>query len=344
MRAAAPRAGRWTPALLGLIYTVVLAAPFLAPYDPVAQDREFSFTPPTRLHFVDADGGWHLRPFTYALSRRPGTLDQFEEDRSRLYFVRFLVRGAPYRVAGPISSEWRLLGVDAPGRLFLFGTDEYGRDLLSRFLHGGRISLLAGLLGAGISLTAGVLLGTIAGFFGSWVDEGIMRVGELFLALPWLYLLLAVRVTLPLDIGAGQTFLLLVTVMALVGWARPALLVRGLVMAARTREYVVAARSFGASNLHVVRRHVLPQVGGLALTQAAILVPQYTLAEVTLSFFGLGVGEPTPSWGNILAGLRHYHVIASYWWMFVPAVALVPVFLLYHLLADSLHRRTSISL
>jgi peptide/nickel transport system permease protein len=132
--------------------------------------------------------------------------------------------------------------------------------------------------------------------------------------------------------------------MALVGWARPAVLVRGVVMAARTREYVMAARSFGASNVHVLWRHVLPHVRGVALTQAAILVPQYTLAEVTLSFFGLGVAEPTPSWGNVVAALLHYHVVASYWWMLLPAAALVPVFLLFYLLADQFHRRTAISL
>ena len=147
-----------------------------------------------------------------------------------------------------------------------------------------------------------------------------------------------------LEIGAGETFLLLVTVMALVGWARPAMLVRSVVKTGRTRDYVVAARSFGASNVHLVRRHVLPQLRGVALTQAAVLVPQYTLAEVTLSFFGLGVAEPVPSWGNMLASLQRYHVLASYWWMFLPAVALVPVFWLYYVLADKLHQRTAYSL
>jgi peptide/nickel transport system permease protein len=341
---AAGRGGRWTRGFLALVIVAVLAAPFLAPYDPVAQDREHSFAPPTRLHFVDAGGAWHLRPFTYARSRRPGSLDDFAEDRGRPCFVRVFVRGARYEVAGPIASDWHLVGVDEPGRLFFFGTDGYGRDLLSRFLHGGRISLVAGLLGACLSLALGVLLGTIAGFSGSWIDEAVMRAGDLFLALPWLYLLLAVRVTLPLEIGPGETFLLLVAVMALVGWARPAVLVRAVVLTARTREYVVAARSFGASNLHVLRRHVLPHVKGVALTQAAILVPQYTLAEVTLSFFGLGVAEPTPSWGNLLAELQQYHVVTSYGWMFLPAAAIVPVFLLFYLLADHLHRRVSISL
>jgi len=166
-----------------------------------------------------------------------------------------------------------------------------------------------------------------------------MRTAELFLALPWLYLLFAVRMALPLDLAPAQAFLLVLALIAVVGWARPARLVRGLVLSARARDYVVAARCLGASDSYLLRRHVLPQITAILLTQAALLAPQYILAEVTLSFFGLGVGEPVPSWGNMLASLQRYHVVASYWWMFLPGIVMVPVFWLYHSLADSLHRR-----
>jgi peptide/nickel transport system permease protein len=125
----------------------------------------------------------------------------------------------------------------------------------------------------------------------------------------------------------------------LIGWARPARLIRGVVLSTRAQDYVLAARCLGASDIHLVWRHVVPQVLGVVLTQAALLAPQYILAEVTLSFFGLGVGEPMPSWGNMLASLQRYHVLASYWWMFIPGLALIPIFLLYYVLADTLHRR-----
>lgn len=345
MRAAASAAGwRWPLGLLAAMYLIVLAAGFFAPYDPLAQDRDFAYAPPTRLRFRDASGSLHLRPFIYPLVGSAGAIGEYEEDRSRVCEVRFFVRGSPYRIAGSMVFERHLFGTDAPARVLVLGTDAYGRDLFSRFLHGGRISLLAGLLGAALSVAIGVLLGTIAGFYGPWVDDAIMRLAEVFLAVPWLYLLLTLRMMLPLHIDPGEVFLLLVAVLALVGWARPARLVRGAVLSIRTRDYVVAARSFGASNAALLRRHVLPQVRGIALTQAAVLVPQYTLAEVTLSFFGLGVGEPIPSWGNVLGALQHYHVLASYWWMFIPAFALIPVFLLYYVVADSLHRRTAFSL
>jgi peptide/nickel transport system permease protein len=146
---------------------------------------------------------------------------------------------------------------------------------------------------------------------------------------------------LPLQLEPSQAFLMILAVIGLVGWARPARLIRGVVLSAKLRDYVVAARGLGATDAYLLRRHVLPQVLGIALTQAALLTPQYILAEVTLSFFGLGVGEPVPSWGNMLAVLLRYDVLSSYWWMFVPGLALVPVFLLYYVLADALHQRAA---
>jgi peptide/nickel transport system permease protein len=327
--------------LLGLVYLSAIVAGFLAPDDPIRQNRELAFVPPTRLHFVDATGRFHLRPFVYELTRPPASVAEYSEDRTRAHPVRFFVRGAPYRLAGLVETDLHLFGTDSPTRLFLFGTDDYGRDLFSRLLFGGQISLFAGLLGLGLSLGVGTVIGGLAGYYGGWVDEINMRTTELFLALPWLYLLFAVRMALPLNIPPARAFLLVLVVIGLVGWARPARLIRGLVLSARARDYVDAARCLGASDLYLLRRHVFPQILGLVVTQAALLAPQFILAEVTLSFFGLGVGEPVPSWGNMLASLQRYHVLASYWWMFIPGLALVPVFFLYYALADSLHSKTS---
>jgi peptide/nickel transport system permease protein len=332
---------RWraVAGLLGLVYLSAVFAGFIAPQDPATQHRHLAFVPPTRVHFVDESGQWHLRPFVFRQTLPSGAVDAYGEDRTRPYPVRFFVRGARYQIAGIIDADVHLFGTDSPTGIFLFGSDDYGRDLFSRLIYGGQVSLFAGLLGAGLSLAVGILLGGLAGYYGAWVDEIIMRAAELFLALPWLYLLFAVRMALPLDIAPAQAFLLVLVVIGLVGWARPARLVRGVVLSARSRDYVLAARCLGASDVHLWRQHVFPQVLGIVLTQAALLVPQYILAEVTLSFFGLGVGEPVPSWGNMLASLQRYHVLASYWWMFIPGLVLIPVFLLYYALADALHRR-----
>src|SRR5438046_8015933 len=244
---------------------------------------------------------------------------------------------APYDPA----AQARELAFSPPTRLHVLGTDGFGRDQFSRLLYGARISLLAGPLGAAVSIAGGLILGGAAGFLGGWIDALIMRAAELFLAVPWFYLLFAVRMLMPLRVEPEQAFAMILLVIAVVGWARPARLIRGMVRSARTRDYVVAARGLGASTPYMIRTPVLPQVLGIALAQAAVLAPQYILAEATLSFFGLGVGEPVPSWGNMLAVLQRYDVLSSYWWMFVPGVALVPVFLLYYVLADDLHQRAA---
>jgi peptide/nickel transport system permease protein len=324
-------------ACLTLVYLSAIFAGFVAPYDPTAQHRDLAFVPPTGIHFVDDAGRLHLRPFVYAMS--PSSTGAVTEDRSRAYPLRFVVRGARYRLAGLVDSDWHLFGTESPTPLFLFGSDDLGRDLFSRLLFGGQISLFAGLLGAALSLMVGTVIGGVAGYYGGWVDEINMRTSELFLALPWLYLLFAVRIALPLDLAPTAAFFLVLMLIAVVGWARPARLVRGLVLSARARDYVAAARCLGASDAYLLRRHVLPQIVGTLLTQAALLAPQFILAEVTLSFFGLGVGEPVPSWGNMLSSLQRYHVVASYWWMFLPGIVMIPVFWLYHSLADALHQQ-----
>jgi len=329
--------------LLGLLYASVLLAGFIVPYAPDEQNRTVPFAPPTRLHFIDTTGQLHVRPFVYPLVRRQGAFDEFDEDRSRRYPVRFLVQGAPYTIAAIPGADRHLFGVEEPAKVFLFGTDQFGRDVFSRLLFGGQISLVAGVLAASLAVGLGVALGGLAGFYGGWADDAVMRIAELFLALPWLYLLFAVRSILPLHIDPGGALLLLVAVIGVVGWARPARLIRGMVLSAKHREHVLAARAFGATDIYLLRKHVLPQTAGVVLTQFAVLIPQYILAEVTLSFFGLGIAEPTPSWGNMLTSVQRYDVLTSYWWMFLPGIALAPVFLLYYALANALHQTALVS-
>jgi len=282
---------------LVLLHAGVLLAGFLAPYDYAEQHRDFPFAAPMAVHFEG------LRP---TVGGHP---------------VQFFVHG-------------RLFGVDAPGVIFLLGSDAYGRDVLSRLLYGARISLFTGLLAAFISLGLGLVFGTVAGYYGGWPDGLLMRTGELVLALPWFYLLLAVRAFLPLHISTLQAFFLLVVVIGGVGWVRPARLIRGTVLSGKERDFVTAARAFGASDFYLIRRHILPFTWGIILTQATVVIPQYILAEVGLSFLGLGVGEPVPSWGNMLAEGLQYHAMVSHPWLLLPGLATIPVLLSYLILAD----------
>jgi peptide/nickel transport system permease protein len=328
------RVRRWFVALL-VLHAVVGGAGFLAPYDPVKQDREHAYLPPMRVHFLGR-GHLHLRPFFYAERLREGTFDEFEEDTEKAIPLRFFSTGEQYRLLGFLPSRRHLFGAEG-ARLYLLGSDGLGRDQLSRMLYGGQISLLAGLLGAGGTIFVAAMIGTVAGFYGGWRDTLLMRLAELFLALPWLYLLFALRAFLPLTVSPLRAFLLVVVVLAAVGWARPARLVRGVVLSVKERDFVRAARGFGAGDGYLVRRHILPETRSVLLTQAAILVPQFVLAEMTLSFIGLGIQEPVPSWGNLLAILQQYSVLVSYWWMYLPALAIVPFFVGYQGLANALH-------
>jgi peptide/nickel transport system permease protein len=325
--------------ILGCFHVVILFAGFFAPYSFATQDRAMPFAPPTRLHWVDRAGRFHARPFVYALKADPESPGTYRTDYSRRYPLRAFVDGSPYRIAAVLPSELHLLGVEEPGRIFLLGSDGYGRDQLSRFLYGGQISLVAGILAAVMSVSLGTFIGTLAGFYGGSIDEALMRGTELFLGLPWLYLLFAVRAVLPLHIAEWQVFLLLVAILGLVGCARPARLIRGVALGAKERNFVLAARGFGASDMYLIRRHVLPQTGGVVLTQLALLVPTYVLAEVTLTFLGFGVGEPLASWGSLLSALEQYYVLSSYWWMFLPALLLAALFLAYYAAADAIQGR-----
>jgi peptide/nickel transport system permease protein len=324
--------------ILAALHAIILCAGFFAPYDSVEQDRKNPYLPPMRVHFVDTAGHLHVRPFVYAVQLRPGTFDQYDDDTTQLRRLNFFVAGDPYRLSGLFPARLHLFGAGNE-RIYLLGTDAFGRDQLSRLLYGGQISLLAGLLGAGFTLLIGWCIGAAAGYFGGWCDDVLMRVAELFLALPWLYLLFAIRAFLPLSVNPLEAFFLIVAVIAAVGWARPARLVRGIVLTAKERDFVRAARGFGASNFYLLRRHILPETSGVLLTQAAILIPQYVLAEMTLSFLGLGVPEPVPSWGNLLSNLQQYSVLVSYWWMYLPAPAMVPFFLGYLGLTSALQER-----
>jgi peptide/nickel transport system permease protein len=328
------KSARWF-FLLVILHVIVLGAGFFAAYDPAEQDRDRPYVPPMRIHFVDATGKFHLRPFVYGLRVPEGAFDRYEVDSSQPIPLQFFVTGAPFRLLGVLPCSRHLFRSESV-RVYLLGTDGYGRDLLSRILFGGQISLFAGLLAATLSLLLGTAIGTMSGYFGGSMDGILMRLAELCMALPWLYLLFALRAFLALSVSPLKAFLLIVLAIGILGWARPARLVRGLALSAKERDFVRAARGFGASHFYLLRRHVLPQTRSVVLTQAAILIPQFILAEVTLSFLGIGIPEPTPSWGNLLSSLQQYSVLASYWWMYLPAAAMVPFFIGYLCLSSSL--------
>jgi peptide/nickel transport system permease protein len=235
---------------------------------------------------------------------------------------------APYHP----SEQFREAAWTPPGARFWLGTDGLGRDQWSRLLYGVRVSLLAGTLAALVSVTIGGLAGTFAASMGGWVEAAVMRVADLSLALPWTYALLAARAALPLELPAEATFAATMLVLSVAGWARPARLARGVVVAAKASGPILAARSFGASRGYVFWHHLLPETRASLGVHFVLAVPQFVMAEATLSFLGLGFSEDYPSWGNLLAALLRLNVLANYWWMVVPAVLFALVLACYHTL------------
>jgi peptide/nickel transport system permease protein len=209
----------------------------------------------------------------------------------------------------------------------LLGTDGLGRDVLSRVLYGGRVSILVGVTAVVLSGAAGSLLGLTAGYFGGWWDDLVMRVVDVWQAVPYLALALGIAVVL----GPGLPNVVLV--LALSSWGTFARIVRAQALSARTSEAVTAARVLGASNTRILSRHVLPQVAGTIVVLCSLLVPSMILFEASLSFLGVGVQRPTPSWGNML--LDGVDVLDAAWWVSVfPGLAILLAVLAINVLGD----------
>jgi peptide/nickel transport system permease protein len=286
--------------------TILMAAlgSVIAPNDPARQFRDFVYAPPMRVH-VD----WH-GPFVHPLRLEDRLERRYVETPDRRLALRWFSEGSLVRLAG-----------DQP--LLLLGGDSLGRDVFSRIAIGARWSLGVALAAAFGALVIGALVGGMAGFSGGLTDELLMRGADFVLVLPTIYVVLALRALLPLVLPTGTVFVLMVTLLALVGWPVVARGVRAIVATERATEYAAAARALGASRARILMRHLLPAARGFLLVQATLLLPAFVLAEATLSYVGLGFPEPTPSWGAMLREAANVRAMAEFPWLLAPAAAIV---------------------
>jgi peptide/nickel transport system permease protein len=209
--------------------------------------------------------------------------------------------------------------IDGGDPRFLLGTDQLGRDLLSRLLYGSRISLVVGFLGVVVSLVIGVVLGLIAGYYGGWLDDVLSRVIDTFMAIP--FIVLAMAVIAVLGTQGGNSIVILVIVLGITGWVTFARVVRGEVLGVKALEYVEAARALGQSHFWIVVRHVLPNVAASIIVLSTLNVASVIIAESSLSFLGLGVQPPIVTWGLMLADGRD-HLATSWWLSTFPGLAI----------------------
>ncbi len=299
----------------------------LSPVPPDVQDLQQFYAPPSRIRFFDAQGSFHWRPFTYRAELVDPLDGRYRELKDQPHDLVLFCAGYPYRFLGLIPTTRHLIGTRAEGVFHPWGTDDLGRDVLARALAGARSSLLVLFTGIAAYFLIGVGIGGSAGMRGGWIDALLMRFSEFVLALPALYLVLAVRLILPPQMPAWQTVLITAGTIAAITWPPLARGVRGVILQVRNAGYVEASRSLGASRLHIFRRHLLPALTPFALAQTAVAAPVFILGEVILSFLNVGFHDSAVSWGTMLRNLRDPRVITDFWWNLAP-LALVFITLL----------------
>lgn len=292
--------------LLGAIALFILAAPAFAPYEPGRQFPGYQYAPPMLPRIVADDGEWH-RPFAYAIKAEDPIERRYGEDRAT-----------------------RVTSFGGPQPWFLLGSDALGRDVLSRVLVGAQFSLGIAAIATILSIALGAFVGAVAGYAGGWADTTLMRLADLVIVLPGIYVVLAVRGVLPLVLSTAEVFVALSAVLTLVGWPVVARGVRAILVVSRHAEYAEAARAAGAGPWRVIARHLMPGTIGFLGVQATVLVPAFVMAEATLSFVGLGFAPPTPSWGAMLVDAAAVRIAADAPWLLAPAGAIVSTVFLVH--------------
>jgi peptide/nickel transport system permease protein len=251
--------------------------------------------------------------------------------------IHLFVRGEAYQFLGFIPSKVHLFGTGNPNfPVYLLGTDEYGRDIFTRVLYGSQISLSIGLIGICITFAFGMLMGGISGYFGGLSDDVIMRLCELIMSIPGLYLILALRAVFPAKMKSSTVYLLIMVILSFIRWAGTARVLRGMVLTLRERQYVLAARTLGQSNWRIIMRHLLPNTFSYVIVAATLSVPYYILGEVTLSYLGVGIQEPQASWGNMLTAAQNPDYLVHYPWLLAPGAAIFITVLAFNFLGDGL--------
>ena len=342
--------------ILIILYVSAIFADFLAPYSPYEFQSDGSLLPPTEIHWRTPEGRL-TRPYVYPTTQ--GVTDLNTGDRELIVDIdnpspiAFLVQGTPYnlfQIQLPLPPKFqqvtiipgiplkrRLFGTLGKGKINLLGTDIQGRDQFSRLLFGGRVSLFIGLVGITISFPLGMLVGGISGYFGGWLDAVLMRIVEVLMTIPGIYLLIALASILPASLTGPQKFLLIVLITSFISWSGLARVIRGQVLSLKEQEFVQAAQAMGAKPLYIIVRHVLPQTATYIIISATLAVPGFIIAESVLSLIGLGIPAKDPSWGNLLSLATNASVLVLQpWLIFPPAILIILTVLSFNLLGDGL--------
>ena len=318
-----------------------LLAEFFAPY-LLEHTSDYLEAQPQWPHFIDKEGRFHLRPFVYGLERKVDLATRrrtFVIDESKQFPIYLFVKGQPYKLLGLIPMDRHLFGPDPrdpEAYIFIFGTDRLGRDLFSRIIYGGRLSLLIGLIGQFLTLFLGATLGAISGYYGGTIDLFVQRTTEFLSAFPDIPLFMALAAAIPPQWSPIWVYFMLTLILALVRWGGLARQVRGLVLSLREREFVLAAKSFGAEDSRIMFRHLIPGAMSHIIVIATLSIPGMILAETALSWLGLGLRPPLTSWGVLLQEVSTIRAIRFAPWLLITVPFIITAILGFNMLGDGL--------
>lgn len=220
---------------------------------------------------------------------------------------------------------------------YVFGSDEFGRDILGRLIHGGRISLTVGAIATAISVVIAIIVGLASGYFGGWVDHTLMRLADIFSAIPFYPIAVTLSYAIGNRISQSSRLYLIMVILGVLGWMGLARLIRAQLLVEREKDFVLAAKALGIKQGKIMWRHILPNVFNLVIVNITLSYASSILTEAGLSFLGFGVAQPTPSWGNMLTTAQQSIVIQYYWWRwFIPGLFVVGAALSANLVGDAL--------
>ena len=322
--------------ILILFYLVVLAPAFFATSDPQQTSARSSFIPPQPISFFQ--GGNLLSAPVVEGKRNATTLRmEWQVNPDKRIGVRLFGQGFTWAFLG-IKTDVHLFGLVNPAdeaNLHLLGTDRLGRDVWSRLVYGTRTSMTVGLIAVLLSVLLGVLLGGISGYFGGALDMVIQRVIEVLQSLPTIPIWLAMTAALPRDWPPTRVFFAITIILAFIGWTTLAREVRGRFLSLREEDFVLAAELSGASQMRIILRHMAPAFTSHIIATSTLAIPVMIINETSLSFLGLGIRPPFPSWGSMLSDARD-QIATAPWISIFPGLAIFLTVLGLNLLGDGL--------